>query len=377
MRTRPVRFVVIATLVLCCTRIFAQSPEPAQFRLAGTHSFEVKDATSWTVDREEIDEKSGKSNVVKNVAFASGEKSEFQLTKSKNKTTIYRLVARGKSFSRTFRVTVLEADRVSTFFYQSEGNPAVRTYILVPASLHRDSRILFVMHGLGRNADEYIASWEKWGRENQHVIVCPEFDNENWKGSGSYNLGNVFAGNSGWKKVNARSKWSYQIVEDIYMTVKNELDLRGDDFDIFGHSAGAQFVHRFAIFMPNSKFRIAIAANAGWYTLPDLNAEFPYGFKHPKLAFTQNDLIAWSRRNVLLLRGTEDTERTPNLRQTPEADVQGKTRYERAGFMIERMRSINPDTNWRMIDVPGVGHEQELMAIAAQNALDLINSDRN
>jgi len=51
-------------------------------------------------------------------------------------------------------------------------------------------------------------------------------------------------------------------------------------FSMFGHSAGAQFVHRYITFMPQGHLRAAVAANSGWYTLPDQTLKLPYGLKH-------------------------------------------------------------------------------------------------
>src|SRR3712207_6943257 len=50
-----------------------------------------------------------------------------------------------------------------------------------------------------------------------------------------------------------------------------------EQYRIYGHSAGAQFVHRLALFVPEARFATAIAANAGWYTMPTFDGKkFPY-----------------------------------------------------------------------------------------------------
>jgi hypothetical protein len=119
--------------------------------------------------------------------------------------------------------------------------------------------------------------------------------------------------------------------------------------------------------------RYAIAANAGWYTLPDRDLNYSYGVKHPLLGFTTRDLIAWTEKKLILMRGTADISREGSLRKTPEADAQGQNRFERAGFMFEKVKALNPKTNWQLIDVPGVAHDKKKMALAAQDFLQKQN----
>jgi len=115
--------------------------------------------------------------------------------------------------------------------------------------------------------------------------------------------------------------------------------------------------------------RFAIAGNAGWYTLPDLDAAYSYGLKHPLLSFTKKDLIDWTNRKLVLMRVTADTSREGVLRKTPEADAQGQNRFERAAFMFDKIKTLNPKTDWQLVDVKNVGHDQKAMAIAAQEYL--------
>ncbi|MDZ7757086.1 hypothetical protein [Rhodohalobacter sp.] len=43
-------------------------------------------------------------------------------------------------------------------------------------------------------------------------------------------------------------------------------------FDCF-----SQFIHRMVMFKPDARFDLAIAANPGWYTIPDSKQNYPYG----------------------------------------------------------------------------------------------------
>ena len=54
-------------------------------------------------------------------------------------------------------------------------------------------------------------------------------------------------------------------------------------YHVFGHSAGGQFAHRFLMFKPNSRLDKMVASGSGWYTVPNLDFNFPYGFKKSPL----------------------------------------------------------------------------------------------
>lgn len=359
----------LVILILSAVSVIAQTA--VQFRLSGKHTFHNDKADIWSVSQELIDEKSGASEKNENFAEAKGGKTKLDLVKVKNKETIYHITASGENFSFTFKVRVFEPNKISSFLYKSGQNPSVRTYILVPKSLSRKTKVLLVMHGRSRNAGDYIASWKKWAPKNDFIVVAPLFDRKNWAGSRRYNLGNIFT-SEGLKK--HRSTWSFQVVENLHKIVRDGFKLRKEYFDIFGHSAGGQFVHRFMFFMPKANVRTALAANSGWYTLPDVELKYPYGFEHQSFSYSADDILNYSKRNVVLLRGTDDTERTESLRQTPEADAQGKNRFERAGFMYQKIKAINPHTSWRLVDAQKIGHDQKGMAVPAQLILALIES---
>ena len=78
-------------------------------------------------------------------------------------------------------------------------------------------------------------------------------------------------------RVQAREVWAFTAIERMYSVIKTAAHLNTSGFSIFGHSAGAQFVHRYVAFVRSSlgkckgeawQLEHAVAANAGSYTRP-------------------------------------------------------------------------------------------------------------
>ena len=263
-------------------------------------------------------------------------------------------------------------DKILSFDFKSAGNPDVKVFYSVPAKISPETKVLLVMAGRQRNADEYLESWIEWGEQNNYVVLAPLFDDKNWVEPLGYNFGNIASGKEKENTLNPKSKWAFTLIEQMFDYARNKFSLNVKKYDLFGHSAGGQFVHRFMLFMPVNRVRVAIAANPGFYTLPDLDAVFPYGVKDSPVKISQKDLLDWTNRNLVIMRGTADIERTESLRQTPEADAQGQTRFERAAFMLHKIKTLNPQTKWQMFEVPDVAHDQKGMALAAQKYLEKV-----
>ena len=94
---------------------------------------------------------------------------------------------------------------------------------------------------------------------------------------------------------------SGKIRDDANLYLNNSIDLLFDyinpvfnlnqkSYDIYGHSAGAQFVHRYLLFSDNPQVNKAVAANAGWYTFLD-GSNFPYGINNPPIEFNSQNVI--------------------------------------------------------------------------------------
>lgn len=258
----------------------------------------------------------------------------------------------------------VEAAKIQYLFKSWDG-PALRVFATRPTGLAPDRPVVFVMHGRGRNADEYRDQWRDLAEEYNFLLLVPEFSKADFPGPERYNLGNVFDDNG---QVNPKSEWSYTAIEKIFDDARSRFGMSVGSYSIYGHSAGAQFVHRFIFHVPDARVDQIVAANAGWYTMPDFNVAFPYGLQGSVV--DRLDLAKSLDLPVTILLGDQDTD--PNhssLRRSPEAMEQGEHRFAR-GFAFFKMGSelateVNTPFNWQMGIVEGADHDNRLMAPAA------------
>lgn len=244
----------------------------------------------------------------------------------------------------------------------------VDVYTYRPAAVTADSPIWIVMHGVRREAYRHIAFdyydvWERLADRYGALLLVPEFTEEKWPSFWNYTLGNVRTPSLHpipWDHT------SFFVVEQAFRKAVKLTGSSQSKFDIFGHGAGAQFVQRYVLHTGGRLVSRAVAANPGWYMLPDEEFAFPFGLRGAPIP-AQTLRRAFACDFVLLL-GQSDVNYGGGLRNDPEAVAQGKTRYERGHFYFERARSVaarlGAHFSWHVKEVPGVGHEFDRMSPA-------------
>lgn len=240
-----------------------------------------------------------------------------------------------------------------------------RVFLTRPLGLAPDRPIVFVLHGVRRNAAEYRDQWHDLAEENDFLLVVPEFSDRDYPGPEAYNLGNLFDGAG---RLRSPGEWSFSRIEPIFDEVRRRYGMTGEGYVIYGHSAGAQFVHRFVYFVPDARIGTAVAANAGWYTMPSFGTPFPYGLDGSPLGFVQ--LFGALERPLTILLGEQDIDPDdPSLRRTPEALAQGPHRFARGQAFFaaarEAAEASGAQFGWRLETVQGADHDNRLMAPAA------------
>jgi poly(3-hydroxybutyrate) depolymerase len=252
-------------------------------------------------------------------------------------------------------------------FVDNLGNAdkPIRVWFYCPDQLTPTTPIVFVMHGVQRNGERYRNEWQDYAQKYNFLLLCPEFDEQNYP-TDAYQWGNMFDAQ---KHPVPESKWTFTAVEHLFDYAKNATGDASPTYFIFGHSAGGQFVHRFALLMPHARYARAIAANPGWYTMPTYTGhKFPYSLRDSNLPEAR--LRESFGRDFLLMLGEEDQDpNDPELRKTAEAEEQGKTRFERGHTYFTAAQaeaaSLHANFNWQMATVPGAHHSDKQMARAA------------
>ncbi len=252
------------------------------------------------------------------------------------------------------------ADGSSQIVFSGWSGPKLPVFVHKPRTAGADSRIVFVMHGVQRDGDRYRDEWRDLAEKHNLIVVVPTFGRKDFPTTSSYNLGNIVDAKG---RKTPKAKWSFSAIEPLFDDIVCRVSGNQRGYALYGHSAGGQFVHRYVAFADAPRMEAAVAANSGWYTMPD-NGAFPYGWGTdvaglvlPAKAF---------QRPLTILLGTEDIDRNdPNLRINEEADKQGQTRFERGhGFLTAARKQAGNATplNWKIAYAPEVGHDNGRMA---------------
>jgi hypothetical protein len=165
-----------------------------------------------------------------------------------------------------------------------------------------------------------------------------------------------------------KSAWALTAIERLFDLVRHEMGLNRSEYDIVGFSGGAQFVHRLVLFVPEARFRRAVAASAGRYAFTSWSERFPYGLAGTSIDRTALAL-AFSRDFVLLLgdRDLGDRERET------AAMAQGTTRFGRGlrffATATDEAATLGVPFRWTLRIAHGIDHSAKPMVRAA---LDLL-----
>ncbi len=251
-----------------------------------------------------------------------------------------------------------------------------------PKSFTINSLVLIVLPGAGRNAWDYRDAWVQMAEEYGVLILSPHYSEKYYPRFWNYNIGRMITDVTidesksaiGSFKLNRNKQdWIFSDFDRIFYNVAKKLDMTTKSYDLFGHSAGGQILHRFAIFHPNNKAKRILASNSGWYTQASFEKDFPYGLR--KSFLSEGELSESFEQHLVLFIGEQDNanETRGHLVRNTELDKQGVHRLARARNFYSVAKQVAEESklnfNWKLKVIANTGHDYQGMSMAAGNYL--------
>jgi len=231
-----------------------------------------------------------------------------------------------------------------------------------------EAKVVIAIHGAERSGQLARDTWMDLAEKHGLVILAPEFDSARFPEK-LFQFGGIGETD--------RSRWTFPIVEHIFEQVRHDNGLQAPSYILFGHSAGAQFVHRFVLAMDRSHVSAAVAANAGTYTMPEYSRSiFATGFpwtldeRHVDKARLR---AAFGQKMIVLLGEKDVATSGPDVPRSNEALAQGAHRLERGQKFMAVAKAqaelLGTGLKWELVVVPGVGHSSKAMSRVAARML--------
>jgi pimeloyl-ACP methyl ester carboxylesterase len=237
-----------------------------------------------------------------------------------------------------FAATPVPSGRWSFVFTDQKGRPdrPIRVFTYRPKQCDSTCPILIVLHGAKRDAYPYMKDWASVADDHKVILIGPQFEARHWPKAAAYNAGDV-------KEQADREKWAFAAIEHIFDEVRDGQK----DYVLFGHGAGAQFVQRMAIYHPDNRARVMVAASPGWYTMPEWRKEKdkdgkerqfkePYPYSMVESPAGEAELrAALQKRLVLIVSEKDEAPDDEASEKRGEVVKQGESRVDRAENFIK------------------------------------------
>ncbi len=266
----------------------------------------------------------------------------------------------------------LHASAINQITYAYWDKPDVEMFYITPKKIDKDTQFLFVIHGNSRNAEDYISAWIPYVSNKNIIVVAPQFDKNNFR----YFFLLESATSSGAINNNP-DDYINKSISSFFDFFQSKFSLSTNKYKMFGHSAGAQFTHRYMLLSNDKRISNAVIANAGWYTFLNGN-NFPYGIKNTPIDIS-SEHIRWfmSNKSSLLIGGNDVNLKSVN--SSKGAQKQGITRVDRASSFFESLVDISDNNNipfrWGYKVVDNAGHNYlKMTPVAAKILLEDVSS---
>ena len=276
-------------------------------------------------------------------------------------------------FSKAYTQSLVE-NSTGSFIFTPEApldRPPVEVFYHIPKGDITSMPILMSFHGASRDGANHRDYWIEMANLHEFMVFAPEFTSANYPGLGdNYIMSNIFddGDNPSPETFNDKNEWTCSILDPLFEYIKKDISSVQEKYSAWGHSAGAQFLHRMFMYLPNTKMDTAVCSNAGWYTVPENEVNYPYGILNGLLP--EIDLITAFSQQLIVHLGEDDTIPSTSSGGPRDNSVvnnqQGLSRLERGRYFFNTSQNTANDLstsfNWKIQEVPNVGHNPQLMA---------------
>jgi poly(3-hydroxybutyrate) depolymerase len=253
-----------------------------------------------------------------------------------------------------------------SFVLENEGEP-IEVFFHKPAT-YTGGPLVIVVHGSDRNAQEYRDHAIPIAERFKVLVVAPLFDAARFTDD-RYKYGGGILKDG---QARPREQWTFNVIHRLAAEVRMRESAPDLPFHVIGHSGGAQFAARMAMFLPGDA-RGFIAANAGSYTFPTHDLGFPYGLEGlpPELS-SDGTIRRYLAAPLTLFLGTGDVlqRQEDGFDLRPDAMAQGTHRLERGRNFFATMRKFATDRGWdfkwRLVETPDIAHSGSQMFAAPE-----------
>ena len=275
-----------------------------------------------------------------------------------------------KNFVHLFLLLVLpiyvSSSEIKQVTFAYWDKPDVEIFYITPEEINEDTKVIFVIHGNSRNAEDYLGAWIPHVLNKNVIVAAPQFTTTDFR----YFFLLEMAESSG-KINNNKNEYINNSISLFFNYMKSKFSLSTQTYSMFGHSAGAQFTHRYMLLSKDKRISNAVVANAGWYTFIN-NAKFPYGIKSSPIIISDEDLRWFMSNKVNLLIGSEDIG-SKSVNSSKGAKLQGITRVDRANNYFDSLITSAENKNyafrWNYKVIDNVDHDFKKITPYAANIL--------
>ncbi|WP_163505412.1 alpha/beta hydrolase [Fodinicola acaciae] len=249
---------------------------------------------------------------------------------------------------------------------------------------------VIVMHGTGRNAAHYFELTTKAASAyaGKAEIIAPwmQTSDDNPERSDAYwTNGDETSWKDGGDAVDQDKLSSYDAIDAILRILADKAKFPHlTKVTLLGHSAGAQFMQRYAAGargLPSGLDIRFVVANPSSYAYLDKKRpastsgcshynDYKYGLDHRNRYLSESTdqqiVRQYTSRSVTYLLGEKDTVQNGDMDDSCEANAQGKNRFERGKFYYAAIHQAYPSAPHELSTVPGVGHDNEAMINSSQ-----------